>query len=217
MSIAVSSRLRPWLDRVDNLDLRERILLLLAGVAVMFLLVDSLFLQPTLKDQQVTEQRISGLEVKLNALRQNAQLLNLSPDIDPLTRRELQRAQLQDELSALDERITGQLGALTEPAQAAQLLEQVLNEHAGLKLATLNASSRTLDDTDLGSQSQTSALARYQLELVVQGNYLDLLSYLQSLEHMPWKFIWQQIDFQTTEYPDAETRLQLYTLGAADA
>ena len=37
---------------------------------------------------------------------------------------------------------------------------------------------------------------------------------LQELEAMPWKFFWEKVIFQTTEHPLAETRLQLYTLGA---
>ncbi|MEA2079096.1 MAG: hypothetical protein U9P00_04430 [Pseudomonadota bacterium] len=48
----------------------------------------------------------------------------------------------------------------------------------------------------------------------MEGAYLDLLHYLQELEAMPWKFFWQKVGFQTTEHPQAETRLRLYTLGA---
>jgi len=217
MALAMPGQLSSWLERIDNLELRERVLILGAGVAVVFLLMDSLFLQPTLKAQQVTEQRISGLETRLNGLRQNATLFNYRAETDPLTGLEQTRQQLQDQLDELDSRITHQLGVLTEPAQAAKVLERVLGENGGLKLTSLSASTGQLDDLEDGAQVQTSGLARYQLDLVVQGGFLDLLGYLQALEDMPWKFIWEQIDFQASEYPFAETHLRLYTLGAADA
>jgi len=217
MAIAIKAQLQPWLERIDNLELRERILLLAASVAVMFLLTDTLLLQPTLKAQQVARQEIIDLEVKLNSLRQNAQLLSVQMDSDPTASRRQKRDRLTTELGDLDTQITTQLGALVEPAQAAQLLEQLLGSHPGLKLATLNASSEPLDDLELDQQTEAPGLARYQLDMVVKGGYLDLLNYLQSLEAMPWKFFWKQVDFQATEHPHAETRLQLYTLGARDA
>ncbi len=217
MAIAIKTRLQPWLERIDNLELRERILLLAAAVAVMFLLIDTLILQPTLKAQQVARQQIVDLEVKLNSLRQSAQLLNYKSDSDLATSRRQSRDQLAAELAELDSRIISQLGALVEPAQAARVLEQLLSSHTGLKLTTLSASAEPLKDMELEQPSETPGLARYQLDMVVQGSYLDLLNYLQSLEAMPWKFFWQQVDFQATEHPHAETRLQLYTLGAKDA
>ena len=217
MAIAIKTHLQPWLERIDNLELRERILLLAAAVAVMFLLIDTLILQPTLKAQQVARQQIVDLEVKLNSLRQSAQLLSYKSDSDPTASRRQSRDQLAAELTELDTRIISQLGALVEPAQAARVLEQLLSSHTGLKLTTLNASAEPLKDMDLEQPSETPGLARYQLDMVVQGSYLDLLKYLQSLEAMPWKFFWQQVDFQATEHPHAETRLQLYTLGAQDA
>ncbi len=217
MAIAIKEQLQPWLERIDNLELRERILLLAAVVVVMFLLADTLILQPTLKAQQVAKQQIVDAEVKLNRLRQGAQLLSYQSDSDLTLSRQQTRDELASKLAELDDRIISQLGALVEPAQAAQVLEQLLSSHPGLKLTTLNATAEPLEDLEIEQQSEAPGLARYQLDMVVQGGYMDLLNYLQSLENMPWKFFWQQVDFQATEHPHAETRLQLYTLGAQDA
>lgn len=214
MVTAVTMQLQQWSERIDALDLRERILLLAATVVVLFLIVDSLGLQPTLKSQQAAEQRIADLELKLSALHQQANLFNYKSDHNPLASRYQSRDRLAAELSGLDARIIGQLGALVEPAQAAEVLEQVLTGHRGLKLKSLQASSESLDNLALHKNRNDARLGRYQLEMVVEGGYLDLLHYLQELEAMPWKFFWQKVNLQTTEYPRAETRLQLYTLGA---
>ena len=121
---------------------------------------------------------------------------------------------LAAELSELDARIVDQLGVLVEPAQAAELLEQVLTGHRGLKLKSLQASSQSQNKLAPHTSPSRTGLGRYQLEMVVEGGYLDLLRYLRELEAMPWKFFWEKVIFQTTEHPLAETRLQLYTLGA---
>ena len=204
-----------WIDRIDALELRERVLLLAATVAVLFLSVDSLGLQPTLKAQQVTEERISELEMKLGALRQQAMLLSYKTDEDTLAARYRSRDTLAAELAALDARLVDQLGALVEPAQAAELLEQVLTRHRGLKITSLRASAEPLKEVT-GNADQAGKLGRYQLDLVLEGGYLDLMRYLEALESMPWKFFWQMVDFRVNDYPRAVSRLQLYTLGAQD-
>lgn len=215
MELAIKARLQPWLDRVDALELRERILLMAAGITVMFLLVDNLWLQPTLKAQRVTEQQIADLEIKLNSLQQNAGLLSMNSSADPLAPRHQHRDRLHSELAELDARILSQLGALVEPAQAAKVLEKLLDRHAGLQLATLSATTEPLNDMSTAAAPDSPGLARYQVDMVVKGGYLEVLNYLASLEKLLWKFFWQQVNFQSTEYPHAETRLQLYTLGAA--
>ncbi len=214
MAIGVTAQLQQWSERIDALDLRERILLLVATVVVLFLIVDSLGLQPALRSQQAAEQHITDMEMKLSALHQQAILFNSKSDHNPMVSRYRKRDRLAAELSELDARIVDQLGALVEPAQAAKLLEQVLTGHRGLKLKSLQASSESQDKPAPHTSPSHTGLGRYQLEMVVEGGYLDLLRYLQELEAMPWKFFWQKVIFQTTEYPMAETRLQLYTLGA---
>lgn len=206
-------KLQYWIDRIDALELRERVLLLAATVAVLFLSVDSAGFQPTLKAQQVTEERISDLEMKLGALRQQAMLLSYKTDEDTLAARYRSRDALAAELATLDARVVDQLGALVEPAQAAELLEQVLTRHRGLKITSLRASAEPLEDV-AGNANRPAKLGRYQLDLVLEGGYLDLMRYLEALESMPWKFFWQTVDFRVNEYPRAVSRLQLYTLGA---
>jgi len=214
VAVALTAQLQRWVDRIDALELRERVLLLAATIVVVYLLMDSFGLQPILKAQQVSGQRISELETKLAATRRQADLFNDKSELDPLAERRLRHDALVAQLSALDDRIVGQLGALVEPAQAADMLEQVLTSHRGLKLKSLQASTEPLTDLDVGEQGNTGGLGRYQIEMVVEGGYLDLMRYLQELEAMPWKFFWQEVDFQTADYPRAETRLHLYTLGA---
>lgn len=213
MELKLRIQLQQLTDRVNALELRERVLLLTAVIALLFFSIDMLALQPVLKSQELTRERITELDTRLGALRQSARLLQYRSDVDPLQARREQRENFVRELAELDERIVGQLGALVEPAQAAEVLEQVLAGHRGLQLVSLNASSRTLDDLDI-ENGDTTGLGRYQIELVLDGGYLHVLSYLEELESLPWKFFWQKVDFQSTEYPHATTRLQLYTLGA---
>jgi MSHA biogenesis protein MshJ len=213
VELTLKTRLQPWLDRVNALALRERVLLMSAAVAVMFLLVDSVGFEPTLLAQRTTEQRISQLHGRLETLEHNARQLNQHTAESSIASLRRRRDSLRNEREELDTHIRGRLGALVEPAQAAQMLEQLVDAHTDLELTALNASSKPLGDSPESTPDGSVALARYQVEMVVTGDYLAVLDYLKNLEHMPWKFFWQQVSFRSTGYPDGETRLRLYTLG----
>jgi MSHA biogenesis protein MshJ len=214
MALAIKAYAQRIFDWIDALELRERILLLLATIVILYLAADSMGFQPTLKAQQVTEQNTSALEMKLSALHEQANLLNYRSTDESTRLLQESRDTLAAELTDLDANILGQLGALVEPAQAANVLEQVLSKHRGLKMKSLQAHTLPLDEIT-SAHEQLAALSRYQLEFELEGGYLDLLTYLQELESMPWKFFWQNVNFQVADYPHAVTRLQLYTLGGA--
>jgi MSHA biogenesis protein MshJ len=49
------------------------------------------------------------------------------------------------------------------------------------------------------------------VEIVVQGSYLDLLSYVSRLERQSWQVYWGKTVL-TAEYPKTVVALTLYTL-----
>ena len=203
-------RLQLLADRIDALELRERVLLLVATIAVLFFSLDTLALQPTLKSQQAATERITVFDNRLGALRQHAGLLQYRNDLDPLQARRVQKDTLQQTLTALDTRIEKQLGVLAS-TRTTEVLEQVLTDHHGLKLISLDAGTRASDGQEIKTADKTG-LSRYRIELVLDGSYTDVLAYLKQIESLPWTFFWQKIDFQRSEHSRATTRLQLYTL-----
>jgi len=215
MTVDLKARVQRVSDRIDALELRERLLLLAATIIVLFLAVDSFALSPTMKSQQLTQQRIADLEMKIEAVTQQANLLSYKTGEDPLAERYASRDKMAATLEELDARILNQLGALVSPTQAAKLLEEVLTGHRGLQLKSLRASTEPLSGLNV-KQNHAGSIGRYQLDLVLVGGYLDLMRYLKELEAMPWKFFWEAVDFQVEDYPHAVTHLKLYTLGAQD-
>jgi len=197
--------------RIDALQLRERVLLLFACLAVVFFLVDVLGFQPVFKQQQQARQDISDHESQLEMLRIRSGLLGGAAGDDPATMRTRLQAQL-DDLAAL---LKARLGGMLAPEQAASILEQVLAQEAGLTLQEVNASAEPLTamDYSTGENVAVSGVGRYELELQLEGSYLATLGYLRALEALPWNFFWEGVEFEVTEYPKARVTLDIYTLG----
>jgi MSHA biogenesis protein MshJ len=48
--------------------------------------------------------------------------------------------------------------------------------------------------------------------MVFQGNYLETIKYLRSLEQLDGNFFWESLEFNLTTYPDGQISLDIYTL-----
>jgi MSHA biogenesis protein MshJ len=197
--------------RIDTMNLRERALLLCAGIATVFFLIDTFCLQPAFKAHKQNREAISAWETELDVLQTRSGLLYGEAEQDQL----LLREQLQGKLAGLASRLQDQLGILLAPDQATEVLEQVLVQEKGLKLREVDAVSRPLTGTELlaDTAALTTGIGRYDLRLQLEGSYLATLRYLHALESLPWKFFWEDVDFEITEYPNAQVTLDIYTLG----
>lgn len=140
----IPAQLSQFAARIDALQIRERALLMCAGIAALFLAIDTLALQPVYTQQQQSEQEISGWDMQLSLLQQRSGLLAGQNDQNPLQSLQQRRDQLHAELAGLEDAIHGQLGALLEPRQATQVLEQVLAEERDLVLREAIAVSKRI-------------------------------------------------------------------------
>lgn len=197
------------LERVDGMALRQRILLLLAGLASLFLVADTLAIQPAMKQQKVLRQAVTDWQLRLDILRERTGLLGIDADS---TRPG--HADMLARLADLDARIREQMGGLLAPEQAIEVLRQVLQQEQDLKLLEVTATSMPLAGNDLpADEPSATTIGRYHLELRLQGDYLAVLRYLRALENLPWKFFWESVEFEVTSHPQAWTTLAIYTLG----
>lgn len=198
-------------NRVDAMELRQRVMLLVACLALLFFVADTLAIQPVMKQQMASHQAITDLELKLELLRERSGLLSgpSGGGTTPL------HDEMLAQLAMLDKQIQERIGGLLAPAHAVKVLEQVLEQEQGLNLLEVDAGSQPLTGVELPGEENLPAagIGRYQLQLQLEGSYLATLRYLQALENLPWKFFWESVDYQVTSHPTARITLDLYTLG----
>jgi MSHA biogenesis protein MshJ len=63
-----------------------------------------------------------------------------------------------------------------------------------------------------GPVAPDELLYRHGVQVVLQGSYLDMVSYMESLERMPVQLFWGKATLDAQEYPKARLTLTLYTL-----
>jgi MSHA biogenesis protein MshJ len=204
------------LKRFEAMTLRERAFVMLAVIGLLIACWDALLMEPLLRTR-------AGLESELSAAGQPAQ----SGDVTDPRQINLNRAgQLQTRLAGLDAQLANTASGFVSADRMIQVLHDVLDAQGRLELVSIrNLPVTSLveppppDPTQAASaeaQAETPAELQppfvHAVEIVIDGQYSDILDYLATLEALPWKFRWKSLDLSTTGYPRNRVRIEIATL-----
>ncbi len=201
-------RLTLWGQRLDALSLRERGLIFAAGVTLAYIAWQSLFMDGLNKRAQLAEQQLSEARQHLAALAE----ADASASADPLNAAAARNAALRTHLAALDAELRAAASGYVAPEKMVDMLREILSGQQGLKLvslANLPVKSLAQANTPVAASAGAGAPAAevvlddkdpgpflHPVEIVVEGNYGDLVAYLRALEALPWRIHWQQLELK---------------------
>jgi MSHA biogenesis protein MshJ len=225
--------------KIDALSLRERgIMLAVLAVAIIFI-VNTLIIDPQFRKQKMLADQMKTQRAQIAVIQaeiaQRIVMKNQDPDLEIkriLQVRQTQLAQMSSNLLEFHKN-------LVQPEKMAALLENLLKRNRSLQLLSLNsmpavnvvdaldeaagraaqrdASNLTAqtarpNDAQVQNLSNTGIVYKHEIELVVQGGYLELLSYLRELEALPESVYWSKGQLSVIEYPQARLQLKIFTL-----
>lgn len=205
--------------RLDNrflaLSTRERVLVLVAVLAMLIAAAQFLFFGP-LQQQRKTEQ-----EMQVDIQRRYEQLENELAQLQAWQSKQEDGSQLatvQQQLDSIDQQI-GQLSQrMVPPEQMTALLQQLLAREQGMQVLALEKLPLTAagDENSDEANAETSSdlpLYRHRIRLSLRGSYFDSLRYLQAMEALPWTVYWDSLDYQVEDYPQGVLTIEIATLG----
>lgn len=223
-------------NKIDALTLRERgILLLVISSAIVFLF-NSLLIEPQYAKQKILSNKIkqefAQIEVSRIEIAQRAAGANVDPDAELKKR----IAGAQQQLLQIDGSLQELQKNLVRPEKMTALLESILKSNHKLQLLSLrnlpvinvidemegapNAGRKIVDaaKTLVGNSANATdqniheAIYKHEVEIVLQGSYLDMLNYMRELESLPEQVYWSKGKLTVMEYPKANLSLSLFTL-----
>ena len=121
-------------------------------------------------------------------------------------------AQLELALQAVEERLRLKTIELIDPDQMFQLMTRLVYKDSKLKLLSLKRREVKPAIAPSENQSNEAGIYRHVLEVKFSGEFLDILKYMQSLENLDWKLIWDEIEIVTDEYPRITVKVAISTL-----
>ena len=198
----------------ESRPLRERILLLVGLLVVLFFVWDTAVMNPLDLRKKRDRKQSNELRVELTELtaRQTQALVRKDFDPDRENRQEL--ARLQSAVAAVQQQLKVNVVNLVSPQEMPELLKELLTRQQRLQLLSLeNLPAEALQiDPSVADDPLSPVLYRHRLRLEFIGDYLAILAYLNKLEALPREMVWEELEIETQDYPQARVRLQVYTL-----
>lgn len=208
--MSLRQRLTNLGQRIDELSLRERLLLLGATVLVLFMAWDALLMAPLAKRAATVQAGMLAVQDRVERLNASLATAARHGGEDPNAELRSELDALAAEIAVLDEAIAAQGASLVAPRDMAPLLEMLLAKHGRLKLIGV----RTLEREPLFRSEQDDSLTiwRHGLALELEGSYLDVLAYLREIEALPARFFWERVEIESREPPRNRVRLVIWSL-----
>lgn len=202
---------------------RERVVLLVAFLAVVYLLWWLILLAPVSNRIDALQTQTRTLDTQLTALQAQEQLLRKTASKDPNAAKKREISDLTQRLRALDKELQALAVGLVPADQLPQVLHDVLSNTERLKLLGMQtlpveklAITEGAADNSAASAEQQVDVYRHSVEVKVAGGYFVVANYLRELEALDWRFYWDKLDYKIDRYPNAIATIEVYTLSAGE-
>lgn len=217
-------------EKIDSLSLRERAIVFIGIIAVMFSVWDAFLITPLEKKQKQLITNINTKTAEHLVLTERFQNLVLIGQHDPNANNISRLKKLRSKLVDVQADLESSTDSIISPKEMPKILETVLHKIGGLTLVNLKSLGVTpivakeqTDEADSTVAELTDDVSKLTVENIdnaykhglrieMSGDYLTTLSYLKSLEELEWNFFWDSFDLSVKEYPDSRISIEIFTL-----
>lgn len=224
---------KKWAEKFDALSLRERVLLFAACALALVFVFYFMRLDPLFSKRAALASSMAQNQGLVMGVDQEIVLTIAAHGMDPDKGVRDRLNAVQAETAGLKDSLRHMQNGLVAPERMVMLLENLLRQHARLRLLSL----KTLPSGVVGEAVPAAAaggpagaadakaakpvvaaqvLHRHGVEVVVQGSYPDMVNYMQALQTMPTQVFWGKARLEADAYPVARLTLTLYTLSLDD-
>ncbi len=214
---------------------RERLLMVAAIAALLYFIVDTSLMTP--QRRQLRQLNAQAETAQADTQRINKQIAELSAKLAQENAGDQQSAldELKRIIAEADALLSEDDGS---SLKLSMLLEAMLRTTPGLKLMSLKTlpvtpllpktNPKAADGSDLkpsppmmGSAKSDDrsapepppvAVHQHAVEIVIRGNYLALLPYMEKLRHYPKRLFWTTASLEVVKHPESMLHLTITTL-----
>ncbi len=203
---------------VDNLSLRERVIVAVAVVFSTYMLWSHIvfdwqnsLISGKLNSMELKEKTVSSLKDEISRIREAIK----DPAHHSLRK---QYIALQEQIAKTNHRMQNYKQQVIAKEQVYQVINEVLKDIQNVTLVSFASVDESDTETDTTKEEPAKAtlspmdvnMKRYKL--VVRGDYFAVTHYLDKLEQQGWQFYWQELEYRVNKYPFATVTVYFHTL-----
>ena len=198
--------------RFNALSLRERFLFGTTILVVLSLGWWHFFAKPVMLETAKLVAENTKIRIEVNQTRAEIKTIRNTIAAGVNREKEVKLAQLTRALESVEERLRLKTIELIDPEKMFQLMSQLIYRDSGLKLLSLKRREVKPAITLSEEKQENADIYRHVLEVKFSGKFRDILIYMQSLEALDWKLIWDEIEIVSNEYPLITLKVVISTL-----
>lgn len=218
------AQLKKHTDRLDALSLRERGIVFVAVMVVLYAIAANLLFPPLYAEQDKLKKQLTAKRSQIQLFEVEIQAALAKSALDPDAPNRAKLADLERRLQALDRSLATVTARLVPSRDMARLVEQILARNRRLEIIRIESlPAEPLQGVTAPVAGQKpgrgGALMAYRhgMRIELKGGYLDLLAYLREVENLPWKMFWGEVTLQVEQYPVSRLVLHVYTLSTQES
>lgn len=218
----MKDRITALAERFEAFSLRERGLIAMAVLVVMFMLWDSLLLSPEEVRQKNIVAEMHNINQQTEAVTTQIREMSAALKGGEAESIRLRITELHTLLANLEKQQTELTVEFIQPSEMASVLRDMLQAENGLvmtRLESLGAEPLFHHEKDAGDktpaeekQIQQPEIFKHSMRIVFEGDFFKTLHYLHALEGLPWRLYWDNVEYQVTKYPRASIAITVHTL-----
>jgi MSHA biogenesis protein MshJ len=201
-------------ERINALSLRERALLGIAALAVVFMLWDLLFMSGLRERHDRVQNQIEQVQSQVQNLTQTIQQTAMASADDPQADLERQRRALNEDIERLEARLAQDLGDVSTPAETRAMLSSLLTESPGLSLISLE--NLPVEPLQAADAQPIPGVFIHRIRVLVEGEHAVVRDYLKRAADLPGGVYLESVDLVVDQWPVNRVELMFYSLALDD-
>jgi len=221
----VKAGMQSYAMKIDALSQRERVVVFIALIAVIFYVMNVFLLEPVLSRKKMLETGIAQQRSEIQAIKTQIAALE-SRQVDPDAANLARRNSITEQLAEIDGSLKSMSQKLVPAQNMKSLLQDMLSHQPRLQLLALRTlpvaplvekPAKTPEKGDVAAPvakaaTTDSLVFKHGVEITLQGSYADLYEYLTRAEKSQWRMYWSRASLNAEDFPRLKLTVTIYTL-----
>lgn len=209
----MNDKLKQYAQRFNAYSMRERGLIAISILVVISYLWWVSYAAPLTRNVEALQVKNQSIAREIDSNRAIVHGTRQAIATGVYQKKEKQLLRLSKDLAALEDQLQVTTIELIDPEKMFQLMNELIYRDSRLKLLSLKRREvkpaiPPIDEEEIDEAS----IYRHVLEIEFAGKYLDILKYMQKLEALDWKLLWDEIELESDEYPNVTVKVVISTL-----
>lgn len=213
----MNSRFKELSEWIDQKSTRERAFLVVAVAATAFTLWSLVLMGPLRAYRTQLRGELDTAATNIRMLKTRVEALVGQTSADPNEENRRAKEELERELARLDAELESATIGLIRPDEMAGALRELLRREKNLRLVRLETqAAEPLFAEDDEPEPGQHTIFRHGIVIELRGDYMSTLRYMEAIESLPWRFFWDQLEYEVQTYPEARIVLSVHSLSAGE-